>query len=111
MSSEPLNMNTVTEARRKSIAETIQPISLDEMKTLGEQLFPFLDHPWRQEYFLFLQQNPAGRFYHATTNDKIEILYCHDQSRGIWFMPGSGMGPLQEAGLKVMEETVGGKRN
>lgn len=106
MSSEPLNLNTVNEARRKSIVDSIQPITIEQMKTLGEQLFPFLDHPWRQEYFQFLQQNPTGRFFHATTHDKIEILYCHDQNRGIWFLTGSGMGPLQEMGLKVMKDTV-----
>jgi hypothetical protein len=111
MASEPLDMNNITEARRKSIAETIGPISIDDMKSLGEQLFPFLDHPWRQEYFGFLQQNPTGRYFHATTHDKIEILYCQDQNRGIWFLPGSGMGPLQETGLKIMQENMAGKRN
>jgi len=28
----------------------------------------------------------------------------------MWFIPGSGMGPLQEKGLKVFKQIVEGKR-
>ena len=45
MPSENLNMEEVTQERRKSIAASIRPIAMDELKTLGNDLFPTFDHP------------------------------------------------------------------
>src|SRR5262245_44169530 len=106
MSTEVLDISTLTEARRKAVADTIQPISLEELKTVGEGLFPYLDHPWRQTFFQFLEQHPSARFFHATTHDGIEIIYCPDPDRGIWFRPGGGVGPLQEEGLGMLKAIV-----
>jgi hypothetical protein len=101
-----MDMDTITEARRKAIATSIHSISAAEMKTLGEKLFPFHDDPWRTAFFEFLEQNPHGSFHHATTDDGVEILYCHDKNKGIWFVPKSGLGPLQTTGLKLMSDAV-----
>jgi hypothetical protein len=106
MSPDPFEIQNLHEARAKSIAETIQPISVDELKTIGEQLFPYLDHPWRQQYFQFVSDNANCAFHHATTHDGIEIFYCKDQNRGMWFMPGSAMGPLQEMGLEALQAAL-----
>jgi len=43
---ETINMEEITEARRKAIAGSIRTISLEELKALGERLFPAVDHPW-----------------------------------------------------------------
>jgi hypothetical protein len=106
MSADALDTNRVMEERHTAVVETIHPITLEELKALGEDLFPFLDHPWRQTYFSFLEQNSPARFYHATTHDRVQIIYCNDPQRGIWFMPGGGVGPLQETTLKTMKEVV-----
>lgn len=106
MPSENLNMDEITEARRKAIAETIHPISVEELKTLGEGLFPIVDHPWREKFFTFLSENAGATFHHATTDDRIHIIYCRSQDKGMWFQPGSGMGPLQPKGLKILKEIV-----
>jgi hypothetical protein len=37
--------NNLTAARRKAIEETIHPIGIEELKELGEGLFPFVDNP------------------------------------------------------------------
>jgi hypothetical protein len=110
MPSENLNMDEVTDARRKALAETIQTISVEEMKALGEGLFPTLDNPWREQFFDFIAMNPGATFHHADTHDGVQILYCRDKEKGIWFVPGSGMGPLQAKGLKIMKEIVEGAR-
>ena len=73
---------------------------------LGEGLFPFIDHPWREKFFNFLTENSDAPFHHATTHDGVHIIYCHAKERGIWFLPGSGMGPLQPKGLKILKEIV-----
>jgi hypothetical protein len=101
-----MNMDSITEARRQSIAASIRSISAEEMKALGETLFPYHDDPWREAFFEFLAQNPHGSFHHATTDDGVEILYSHDKGKGIWFVPKSGVGPLQAAGLKLMSDAV-----
>ena len=109
MQSENLNMDEITEARRKTISETIKPIGVEELKTLGEGLFPYLDHPWREKFFTFISKHAGATFHHALTNDNIHIIYCHAQDKGMWFLPGSGMGPLQAKGLKILKEIVEGK--
>jgi hypothetical protein len=108
MQSENLNMDDLNNERRRAIAETIKPISVEELKALGEGLFPSLEHPWREKFFNFIAENSGATFHHAATADRIHIIYCHAQEKGMWFLPGSGMGLLQAKGLKVMKEIVEG---
>ena len=54
-----LNMDDLTDARRKSIAETIKTIDVEELKKLCEGLFPNFDHPWREKVFTFISKTPA----------------------------------------------------
>jgi hypothetical protein len=108
MKSENLNMEEITEARRKAIAASIRPISVEELKKLGEELFPFLDHPWREKFFGFIAENSSTVFHHATTHDHIHIIYCHAKSRGLWFLPEGGLGPMQPKGLEILKQIVEG---
>jgi hypothetical protein len=107
---ENLNMDEITEARRKAIVESIHPIGVEELKALGEGLFPYVDHPWREKFFTFVTENSGATFHHATTHDRIHIFYCQDKDRGMWFTPGSGMGPMQPKGLGIMKEIVQGNK-
>ena len=74
--SENLDIESITEARRKAIEQTVEPIDIGKLKSLGEKIFPFLDHPWRHVFFQFLEENTGNSFYYATTNDQVEIIYC-----------------------------------
>jgi hypothetical protein len=71
-----LDIESRAEARRQGVEDTIHTIGADELKTLGEGLFPSIDHPWRERFFLFIKENADCTFYHATTNDRIHVLYC-----------------------------------
>jgi uncharacterized Zn-finger protein len=106
---ENLNMDDLTAARRKAIAETIKTIDVEQLNALCEGLFPNLDHPWREKVFTFISENAGATFHHATTNDRVHIIYCHAKDKGMWFLPGSGMGPLQAKGLKILKDIVEGK--
>jgi hypothetical protein len=106
MEHENLDINNITEGRRKSIAATIKPIGVDEVKKIGEELFPFFDDPWREIFFEFLKENTGCTFHHANASDTVQILYCRDKNRGIWFMPHVGLGPLQPKGLAIMKDIV-----
>ena len=107
MEPENVDIESITDARRKAIEQTIKPIGIDELKSLGEKLFPFIDHPWRNTYFQFLEDNSGSTFYHATANDQVEIIYCPDKKKGIWFVRRGGMGPLQAKGIGILNEIVG----
>jgi hypothetical protein len=48
----------------------------------------------------------GATFHHAVTSDGVNILYCRDQDKGMWFLPGSGMGPLQARGRQIMKEMI-----
>src|SRR5262245_59925062 len=106
MPADHLNMDELNEARRQAVAKTIHPVSTEELKTLGEGLFPYMDHPWREAFFTFINQNPGAAFYHAVTDDQVHFIYCHTHAKGMWFMPGSGMGPMKEKGLKALKAIV-----
>ncbi len=103
---ETINMEEITKARRKAIAESIRTISVEELKTLGERLFPFVDDPWREKFFDFIAENPGATFHHAITHDGVQLIYCRTQEKGMWFMPGTGMGPMQPKGLAILKQIV-----
>jgi hypothetical protein len=108
MPSDYLDIQSRDEARRKGVEETIDTIGAEQLNALGESLFPNTDHPWRERYFQFISENAGATFYHATTNDRIHVIYCPDKNAGMWFLLGSGMGPLQPKSLKILKEIVGG---
>src|SRR5437773_12519779 len=106
---ETINMEEITKARRKAITESIRTISVEELKALGEKLFPLMDNPWREKFFAFISENPGSTFHHATTHDQVQIIYCRDKDKGIWFLPGVGMGPMQPKGLAILKQIVEGR--
>jgi hypothetical protein len=106
MLSENLDIDSIMDARRKAVAESIRQISTEELKALGETLFTYPTHPWRETFRRFIDENAASTIYHATTNDRIQVVYCHDKEKGIWFIPGSATGIMQKRGLTIMKEVV-----
>lgn len=109
MENDIFDMDHLHEERRKAIAASIRRTTVEELKTLGMELFPVADHPWHSAYFTFLRENGTATFYHATTHDRVHIIYCHDRNRGVWFIPNSGMGPLREKGLQTLKGVVEGQ--
>ena len=54
MEPENLDIEQINEDRRKAIQQNIEVISVDDLKALGERLFPYADHPWREKFFEFI---------------------------------------------------------
>jgi len=106
---ENLNMEELTEARRKAIAASLRNVGADELKKLGEQMFSAAVDPWREMYFQFIQQNASETFHHGTTHDGIQVVYCNAKDKGVWFKPGVGMGLMQPQGLAVLKQVVEGR--
>lgn len=105
---EMFNLENLDKERRKAIAKSIRTISVEELKKLGGELFRYADDPWRETFFRFIAENAGATFHHAVMSDGHNIVYCRDHDKGIWFLPGSGMGPLQATGRKIMKEMIAG---
>jgi hypothetical protein len=110
MAFEKFDLENLDKERRKAIAKSIRTISVEELKKLGGELFRYADDPWREIFFRFIAENAGATFHHAVASDGVNIVYCRDQDKGVWFLPGSGMGPLQTSGRRVMKEMIAGGR-
>ena len=90
--------------RRKAIAKSIRIISVEELKKLGEEIFDSPDRPWRQTFLSVVTENPGATFYHASAGEGVIVLYSRDDDKGLWYLPGSGLGPLSEGGSAADEK-------
>jgi hypothetical protein len=106
MPNENLNIKEVMESRRHAVEESLHTISAAELKALTDELFPDVTHPWLEKFLAVVNDPTSGTFHHAVTDDRIHLLYCRDRNIGMWFIPGSGKGPLQPEQLKIMREIV-----
>lgn len=100
------DLANLTETRRAAVAKSIRPIGATELKALADTIFPFEGHPWRQLLLDFLAANAGRTFHHAKAGGDVEIVYCRDQEKGLWFVRGSGVGPMQPTGLAILREIV-----
>ena len=100
------DIGEITEARRKAVAQSIRTISPEELKKLGDELFAFPDHPWREKFFQLIADSRAT-FYHAEAGEGVIFLYDRNQDIGLWCLPKSGMGPLSGRGLQMVKEAIG----
>ena len=106
---EKFDLENLNKERRKAIAKSIRIISLEELNKLGQELFPDADHPWRETFFRFITENSGSTFHHAITSDGVNIIYCRSKDKGMWFLPGTGKGPLQVRGRQIMKEMIEGR--
>src|SRR4051812_22683789 len=103
---EKLDFENLGAERRASIAKSIRTISEEELKKVGEEIFIFVDDPWREAFFRFIAENRGSTFHHALTSDEVHIVYCRDKDKGMWFLPGTGKGLLQAKGRQTMKEMI-----
>ncbi|MEO7933929.1 MAG: hypothetical protein ABIT76_12295 [Chthoniobacterales bacterium] len=106
MEPENLNIEEIMKSRRHSVEESLTTISVAELKMLTDELFPFNDHPWLEKFLTVIHDPASGTFHHAVVDNRVDVLYCHNKDIGMWFIPGSGKGPLQPEQLKIMREIV-----
>lgn len=107
MEHENLDIGSINSERRHAVEESITPICHDEVAALQESLFPDPAHPWAELFRRFVEEHRGTLFYHAVTHDQVQVIYCREQERGIWFVPGVGIGILQPRALEALREIVG----
>src|SRR5215472_9350903 len=99
------DVGDIDNERRKTIAKSIRVISGEELRKLGEEMFD-PDRPWRQTFLEFIAEHPGATFYHASAGEGVIFLYARDEDKGLWYLPGSGLGPLSEGGRRLMKEAI-----
>ena len=100
------DVEAIDNERRKAIAKSIRIISVEELKKLGEEIFDSPDRPWRQTFLSLIAEHPGATFYHASAGEGVIFLYARDEDKGLWYLPGGGMGPLSVAGRQIMKEAI-----
>lgn len=92
--------------RRKAIAKSIRIISIQELKKLGEEMFDEPGRPWRQAFLDFIAEHPGATFYHASAGEGVVFIYSRDGDKGLWYLRGSGLGPLSDSGRQLMKGAI-----
>ena len=100
------DIDLINEERGKAIRKSLRTISVEELKKLADEIFHSTDDPWRDKLLQLIVENRHAAFYHAVTSDHVIFLYSRDEDIGLWFLPGSGMGPLRETGKRLMKEVI-----
>ena len=101
-----MNFEEILEERRETVTQSIRPITSDEAHALGESLFPIIGDPWRDMFFEFLSEHPEATLHHANLPDGAQLLYSRTQNRGIWYIPGTAKGIIQERGLTILSQIL-----
>ena len=109
-----VDMQTLSEERRKAIQGSLESMSVADLRHLVNELSDFEGDPWRENFVRVIEEHPGASFYRAVTQEGAIILYCPGEDTGVWFLPGSGMGPLPDEAKRHMKEATaapGSKRN
>jgi hypothetical protein len=90
---EKFDLEILDKERRKAIAKSIRTISVEELKSLGGELFRYADDPWRETFFRFIAENAGATFHHAVTSDGVKYsLLPRSRQGGCGFCPEAAWG-------------------
>jgi len=106
MAFEKFDLETLNAERRVAMAKSLRTITVDELKQVGEKLFPMAGDAWGTLFFEFIKDNKSGTFHHAVTSDGVQIVYCREKDKGLWFLERGGKGPLGELRRTVIKEMI-----
>ena len=100
------DVGAIDKERRKAIAKSIRIISVEELRKLGEEMFDEPDRPWRDNFLQFIAEHPGATFHHASAGEGVVFIYSRDGDKGLWYLRGSGIGPLSVASRQLMKEAI-----
>ena len=101
-----VDIDKIDDGRRKHVIKSIRIINVEELKKLADEIFHFTDDPWRQTLLQLIAENPGATFYHADAGEGVIFLYVPDKDKGLWWLPGSGMGSLSQRARQMMKEAI-----
>ena len=109
MISEKFDLDTLNAERRVAMKKSLRTVSVEEMNQIGEKVFPSAGDEWRTLFFQFIGEHPHATYHYALTSDNVNIVYCKDGDKGIWFTASGAKGPLGERGRTVMKQMIEGR--
>jgi hypothetical protein len=101
------DMDSINQERRKAVTKSIRVIDIEELKKLADEIFNSPDDPWKQTLLQFIAEHPGATFHHADAGEGVVFLYLRDHDKGLWWLPGSGMGVLSPRARQIMKEAIG----
>lgn len=97
------------EERRKAVQESLEHISVEQLTKLAKaHEDEFAEDPWRDEFLRLIEKQPQASFYSAVPQQDVVVYYCREAEFGVWVLIGSGMGPLDANGKRLMKEVIEG---
>jgi hypothetical protein len=106
-----VDMETLSEERRRALQQSLESMTVAELRNVVKQLSDFEGDPWQQKLVGVIEAHPEASFYRAVTQEGAIILYCPGEDTGVWFLPGSGMGPLPDQAKRHMKEAIAAPRS
>jgi Fe-S-cluster formation regulator IscX/YfhJ len=100
------DMENLSEERRRALQESMQSMPVAELRKVVKELSEFEGDPSQQKILEIIETHPEEGFYRAVSQEGAIILYCPGENTGVWFLPGSGMGPLPEEARRQMKEAI-----
>lgn len=94
------------EHRIDVIRQTIRKATMEELMDLSARNFPVVTDPWCEKFNALLNQHPKASYHIAFTPEEAEIVYCREANAGMWFMPDTGKGMIQQKLLDILAHIV-----
>ena len=94
------------EERLKAVQESLETIGVDEIKKIAKEHEDELADAWRAEFLRLITEQPQAGVYRAVPQKDAVVYYRRDVDFGVWVLAGSGMGPLDGNGKRLMQEAI-----
>ena len=102
-----VDMETLSEERRKALQESLQSMTVAELRKIVKELSDFEGDPWQENFVSVLSRRIRRQAFIAQSRRKAQSYFTVlVKIRGVWFLPGSGMGPLPEEAKRHMKEAI-----
>src|SRR5258708_8282743 len=101
-----VDIDKIDDDRRKNVIKSIRIINVEELNKLAEEIFQSPDDPWKQTLLQLIAENPGATFCHADAGEDVIFLYCREVDKGLWFLTGSGMGPLPAQARQMLKKPI-----
>ena len=101
-----VDLDTLCELRRRAVRASLRSVSSEEAHALCQEIYRYPGDACGEAFLRLILDQPHGSFYHAVTHDHFVFIYCRNEEIGLWFLPGTGMGPLRDPGRSIMIEAI-----
>src|SRR4029077_16507375 len=70
-----VDMETLSEERRNALHQTLQSMTVAELRKIVKELSDFEGDPWQENFLRMIEAHPEESFYRAVTQEGAIILF------------------------------------